>query len=202
MMVVAGLAGCAANPAPREGDPAAMSVAPGQYATMFDAARHTLRDRGFILERVDAQAGVITTQPKTTAGLVTPWDREQQSLAQEAEDLLERQQRVVSVTFEPSAQVAAPSEPAAADEAPGSPPDLRASTEPFTMRVHVILQRLQIPGRKLEPEAIGQSSYFWDPALGERGMQPQYVVAIRQDSKLAERLAALIDEASRSPARP
>lgn len=163
-----------ASPAPTSGSIATVSVPPGGYAAAFDAARTVLRDRGFILERVDAQAGIITTQPKTTGGLATPWDREQQSFRQEAEDMIQRQQRIVRVSFDPA----------------------DGGAEPATMQVQVTLQRVHIPGQRLEPEAIGQSTYFYDPALGARGMQPQYAVSIREDTALAERLAGLIRNAA------
>src|SRR5438128_989361 len=90
-------------PTPRSACASAISTAPAPaYAEAFDTARQTLRDTGFILERVDARAGVITTQPKTTAGLLTPWDREQTSFGQDLEDLFQRHQRIVRVEFEPA----------------------------------------------------------------------------------------------------
>jgi hypothetical protein len=78
--------------------------ASGAYAGesgAFDLARDVLREEGFILDRVDAAAGIITTRPKTTAGLATPWDAEQSSAEQEIDDLANRQQRTVRITFEP-----------------------------------------------------------------------------------------------------
>lgn len=185
------LGGCATTSVGQTGS-AAAPVQPGQYAETFDAARRVLRDRGFILERVDARTGVITTQPKTTAGLVTPWDREQQSFAEEVEDFLERQQRVVRVTFEPAnaADDGASADPAAA------PVNLSTATTPLTMRVQVTIERVSAPGRKLEPEAIKETSYWYDPALGARGMQPSYEVAIRRDAAGEQRLMELIEAAA------
>jgi hypothetical protein len=180
-------------------DVAAVPVAADQYERTFNAARQVLRDRGFLLERVDAGAGVITTQPKTTAGIVTPWDREQQTFAQELEDLIERQQRVVRITFD------APGQEMQADVAPSTietPATVAASVASArTMHVQVTVQRVQIPGRKIEPEAISQTSYYWDPVLGDRGMQPSYAVAYKADRLLAERLAGLIAEAASTTAQ-
>lgn len=183
--------GCATGPSASPPESAVVEVGAGEYARTFDAARRVLRDRGFILERVDARAGIITTQPKTTAGLVTPWDREQQSLSQEAEDFLQRQQRVVRVTFEPVA-VADP----AADEASKPPENLNTSSTPLNMRVQVTIERISVPGRRLEPEAIKESSYAYDPALGARGMQPSYEVATRRDAAGERRLVELIEAAA------
>lgn len=78
-----------------------VDVSETAYPSAFDAARDVLRDMKFDLERIDARAGVISTMPKSTAGLATPWDREQQTAQQEVEDMLQHQQRVVRITFEP-----------------------------------------------------------------------------------------------------
>jgi len=188
VVAAAALPACSAQRAGLAVEPPAV-VAPDRYAATFDAARRTLRDRGFILERVDAQAGIITTQPKTTAGLATPWDREQQSFSQEIEDALQRHQRVVRVVFTANAS----------DALSPTQPDLRTGTEPLTMSVLVTLQRVNVPGRKLEPEAIGRDSYYWDPELAAREMQPAYTVAVRQDEALARRLADLILAAAERP---
>lgn len=174
------LGGCAS--APRAGGEAGAVVE--NYGRAFDAARTVLRDGGFVLERVDARAGVITTQPKTTAGIATPWHGEQSSLAQDVEDLLQRQQRVARVTF----------------AARGGAGDMLLVDSPAEMSVHVVVQRLQVPGRKLEPEAMRQHSYYLDPDLAERRMQPSYAVAWKEDSRLAERIAAEVTR--RSAAAP
>lgn len=190
--LVIAVAGCAADPV---GPAPEVVVEPGAYAATFNAAREVLRDRGFILERVDAHAGVITTRPKTTAGLATPWDTEQQTFTQEVEDLLERQQRIVRVTFEPRGGDAAA---APADAASGQATSwgTEAGDGVRVMRVLVTLEREQIPGRRLEPEAIGMSSFTWDVELGARQMQPRYAVAIRDDRRLADALVREIERAS------
>lgn len=144
----------------------------GRYDAAFDAARQVLRDQGFVLERVDAAAGVITTREKTTAGIATPWDREQSSVEQEVADLLQRQQRVVRITFDRTAAGLA--------------------AERVAMSVDVTVLRVHQPGFKIEPEAIRQSSFFFDPALGSRGLQPNYAVAVEQDVALADRITCSI----------
>lgn len=153
------------------------------YAAVFDAARDVLRDEGFILERVDAAEGVITTRVKTTAGVFTPWDREQTTAGQEVEDLMQRQQRVVRVSFV-----------GGAGQDGGEVHASNGGARFDRMRIEVVVQRVQIPGRKLEPEAIQQSSYWWDPDMGTRGMQPQFAVAEKQDRLLAERITRKVRE--------
>jgi hypothetical protein len=177
---VVGLWGCA--DARREAEAGLAVARVEKYAEGFAAARQVLRDEGFILERVDSRAeggGVITTRPKTTAGLATPWDREQSTFGQDLEDLFQRQQRVVRVEFASSAGGAE-----------------LTSESPANVSVHVVIQRVQVPGHKLEPEAVWQHSYYVDPELGDRMMQPSYAVAWKEDRLLAERLAKEIGRAS------
>src|SRR5262245_24222130 len=114
------LPGCAAR------GPTTFTVPAGEYAKAFDSARDILRGHRFELERIDAQGGVITTQPKSTVGLATPWDREQSTLHQEFDDLFNQQRRVVRITFEP----AVPTD------------DLTQATGPLNAQVEVVVYRL------------------------------------------------------------
>ncbi len=177
LFVLLVLAGCGTPPKSKGG----FAVAPGRYDAAFDAARETLIERRFELERVDARAGVITTRPKPSSGLATPWDSEQTTLDQEVEDLFNRQQRLVRITFEPVAPGGIP------------PDDLRAVPGELTARVDVVVERLHRPGWQVEPGAVRFSTYAQDPALAERGMWPTYAVPFSQDPDLAGRLAAEIE---------
>lgn len=202
VLALVGLAGvvggCAKQPGSGTGSESPMTVAPsnelpsamrtiesGQYAARFEKARDTLRDLGFVLDRVDARAGVLETQPKGTAGLATPWDREQTSLAGEAEDLLQRQRRVIRVEF-------APAQAAGADVDPGASAgaDLRelGAAQPTTMRVSAIFYRWHQPGWRLDSGDVLLSTYTTDPELVNRQMT-FYGVAERQDQALAELVA-------------
>ncbi len=73
----------------------------GHYPAVFDAAMRTLDEWRFVPDRIDAARGVITTYPKRTAGLATPWDREQTGLDDEARDLLHQHEREVRISFDP-----------------------------------------------------------------------------------------------------
>jgi hypothetical protein len=75
------------------------AVADGAYEKTFDAARLVLREQRFTLDRVDAQAGVITTTSQPAAGLIAPWETVQSSASDEVEDLLHQQARRVRVEF-------------------------------------------------------------------------------------------------------
>lgn len=164
------LAGCSSTPGPPD-----FQVAPGQYAAAFEATRDALAADRFALERVDAAAGVIATDPKTTAGLATPWDAEQLSMSQEFEDLGNLQKRRVRVTFEPVSGVAAD--------------DLRAWDGAVNAKVEVVIGRMHRTEWRLESSAIRYSTFARDPELQAREMWPQYETAFAQDPEYAGKLA-------------
>lgn len=175
------LAGCAS---PRLG-PTELEIAPGAYATTFDAARDAMVDYGFDLDRVDARAGVITTRAKTTGGLATPWDEEQSTARQELEDLINDQRRRVRITFSPAAETAVP---AAAD--------LRELEGPVLARIEVAIDRVHKPGWRVEPTSVQQSRRWVDPQMQTRGMWPAYDVPFTLDPHLAHRIASRIVKGS------
>lgn len=178
----------AAEPAPT------LTVAPGAYAQAFEAAKRALRDVGFLLERVDAQAGVITTQPNESIGVFAPWDPVQSGVDQELDDAMHRQNRVVRVEFAPAD---AGAEPAAID----TNTDLRQSSESLAMRVQASVNRIYYPGRRINTGHILYSTRTYDPALGARNMA-SYSVAIEQDSRLAQRIVDRVRAALDAPAPP
>lgn len=193
--------------------------ASGAYAGesgAFDLARDVLREEGFILDRVDAAAGIITTRPKTTAGLATPWDAEQSSAEQEIDDLANRQQRTVRITFEPVERASATTAPATTTPtltvptAPGIAAATSGTSEPtadevgwtdlrqaslsqtsgeMRMSVRVIVERLNRPGWRVNPVSVRLSTYAIDTDLRQRGLSYQYAVARNNDMELAKRLA-------------
>jgi hypothetical protein len=188
-MVLLTLGGCAS---PRADQPVELVFAPGRYLAAFDAGRASLIDLGFELERVDARLGIIVTRAKGTAGLASPWDREQSSLGQECEDLVNRHYRRATITFRiPDTPEHTPPLP---QTMPGQdPPDLREIAAPVVARVEVSVERLRRPGWRLQPTLMRMSSQTMDPDLRPRGMWPQYTVPFTQDVLLAQRIAARIE---------
>lgn len=176
----------AAEPAPT------LTVAPGAYAQAFEAAKRALRDVGFLLERVDAQAGVITTQPNDSIGVFAPWDPVQSGVDQELDDAMHRQNRVVRVEFAPAG---------AAPSSIDANTDLRQSSESLAMRVQASVNRTYYPGRRINTGHILYSTRTYDPALGARNMT-SYSVAIEQDSRLAQRIVDRVRGALDAPAPP
>jgi hypothetical protein len=141
---------------------------------VFDAAREVLMEYRFALDRVDATRGVITTHPKRTAGLASPWDREQSGLDQEWEDLLNEQRRVVRVEFD-------------RDPSSGDGTFTRA-------RVQVELLRTNRPGWRVETESVRLSNHARTRDRdGELEPASQREV-IGLDARLAQRIADAITE--------
>lgn len=189
------LAGCSAPSTPPD-----VAIAPGRYGGAFDAARDVLVSYRFELERVDAREGVITTRPKTTSGLASPWDSEQTTVYQEWEDFLNEQQRTVRITFEPAEGAPSPT----SGDKPGQPivmSDLRETSVPIVAHVEVVLERMHHTGWRLQPAAMRFSGLTKDPVLDDRGLWPSYPVAYDQDTMLARRLAEAIRKHMRRDAQ-
>ena len=158
-----------------------------EYDRAFETSRRVLREQRYDLERVDARAGVLTTAPKSTGGLATPWDMEQTSLDSELEDLANEQRRRVRITFAPVR------DPDEGDDPLGAPiPDVRLVEGPIEVQVSVFLERVRFPGWRLNTALIDLSSTTRDPAMVERGIEPRNVQTIRRDDELARRLADTI----------
>lgn len=198
------LGGCAGSNRPE------FRVAASDYAITFEAARDVLADYRFTLSRVDARAGVITTTPKTTGGLFTPWDTEQSKLSQEWEDTLNKQQRRVEITFTPAA--AAPADPAAeagviADArrneiAIGSARplagDLIETPQETVARVVVVVERIHTYGVRPNTRSVYLTTGTSDPTLPFPG---SFEEAISDDPPLADRLARKIEQRAAEIAR-
>ena len=195
---VALLGACAGNP---DASTAVFQIEPASYDAVFNAARETLIDCRFPVERIDSRAGVLTTGSKATAGLATPWDDEQTALAQELEDLLNTTSRSVRITFEPLADRLAPDPPGrSAAAAPEPIPDLHGQQGPIVVEVRVALERTRRPGWRPEPSGISLSTTTLDPQYARRGMMPSYTESVGQDGLLARRIADEIRRRAELPA--
>jgi len=158
------------------------------YPAAFDAARETVRDRRFELNRVDARAGVIATVLKPTAGLATPYDTEQLTLGQEWQDFINDQMREVRVWFRP-----------VGTDVEGGPLD---ATGPIEATVEVTIFRRRYPGWQLETEHIAASGRWTDPDLARRTLTPGEPTPLRRDDRLAGDIAADIRAAIEHPTAP
>jgi hypothetical protein len=191
LLVACGPLGCASS----EERPVTFAVAAGGYNAAFEAAREVLREARFNIDRVDAAAGVISTEPKRSSGLATPWDGEQSSTRDEFEDYFNHQQRIVRITFEADPGAPAEAAPAPLGELdPG--PDLRGYEGPIVAHILVVVERERRPGWRIESVSIAHNTFAQDPALGPRGMGGSYWVPVAQDRRLAGRLAEEIARAA------
>lgn len=176
-----------------------LSIPGGRYAEAFDATRETLRDLRFDLERVDARLGVISTRPKATSGLATPWDTEQSTLSDEVEDLVHQQRRRVRVVFlaPRPANAATPStddsELIPLQDAP-LPRDLVSFRGTLTLRVQVPMTRTQRPGWRPSSNSVRSSTFTSDPAMEAAGLEPAYETPAGEDRELATWIVERIRE--------
>lgn len=181
-----GLGGCAGVP----DGPSSFDVSPGAYAQTFEAVKAALIDAQFNLDRVDARAGVISTHPRRSVGLVRPWDTQQSTPGQEFEELLHAQQRVVRVTIGP---VPAEEDEQGTQAAPPAPPtDLRSLDGQLLGSVRVLVVRQHRPGWRADPSGVTLAGVSQNMLLVERGLWPSYSVTIRRDVALERRIAESI----------
>lgn len=151
------------------------------YARSFEAAKSVLRDASFELDRVDARAGIITTHPRSSAGLATPWIDHTETLGEATSDLMNSDRRIAVVRFSPAGRVE--------DERSS---DLRAYDGVMLAEVTVERERLYRPDQRVDPTSIRLRSRTIDPALRERGMSPVFASPLPTDRRLAERLSKRI----------
>lgn len=142
------------------------AVAADNYERAFDAARVVLREQRFTLDRVDAQAGVITTTSQPAAGLIAPWETVQSGPGDELEDLLHQQGRRVRVEF------------------------LENNTRGV---VTVAVERTQSAHVRAS-QIVGLTTKAFDPQAEARGQAGTYTVVVRRDDALAARIARLIEQ--------
>lgn len=184
------LAGC--NSAPRVSD---TPLEIQEYAKGFEVVKNVLREYRFELERIDARHGVITTRPKPSAGLVTPWDKEQSTTRQEAEELINQEMRAVRVEFVPAGVDSVQrSTLTPANTAEGDLKDLRSEQQPLRIVVTVNQLRVHRPGRQMSTKSIRSSTMYIDPELQRRGLAPMSIEELGRDEMLESRLLAAIEK--------
>ncbi|MBA4040164.1 MAG: hypothetical protein C0468_07600 [Planctomyces sp.] len=176
--------------------PTALDFDPADYPAFFQAARDTLADDGYRIDRVDAASGVIISEPTGTRVV-------------EIDDVLNRHLRTVSVRFLPAPADAPPTpSPALATLSPATAPtpalapappapaltaqEAAALGLPMRMELAVAVERAQIPGWRPSPAGALTATRTADPALEARGLQPGHSSPVRQDTATAARLVRLI----------
>lgn len=131
---------------------------------MIETIREVLTDHRFVIDRVDARRGVVTTAVKTTQGIGSPWDAEQGSLTQETADFVNQHERAVRVLIEDNGEIV----------------------------VSVLVQRVHRPGWRVETESIASSSHYAVIGSDGRREASRMVTPIGSDGLLAERIGEAI----------
>ncbi|MBX3353374.1 MAG: hypothetical protein KF684_10630 [Phycisphaeraceae bacterium] len=156
-------------------DDSAISVSAEDYASVFDAARDALRAAGFVIDRVDAAAGVITTEPMGGMEAI-----KSPLLRQAGGASLHRTAWRARATF-------------SADDKK-NPPDLRLDPGTRTLRFEVVELREYRPSRRIDTTSVAYAWDFSDRVLAGRGLEPEYTVTgarnLRAESLLAQKVNA------------
>ncbi len=145
------------------------------YEDAFVAARAVLAEFRFGINRVDAARGVLTSYPKRSAGLASPWDGEQSSIGQEFEDLTNQQERTIRIEFERGEQA-----------------DGDASAGRVVARVRVIVNRVHRPNWRVDTQSILLSTHARSRDAMGNLERSEFREPIGQDPALADRLARAI----------
>jgi len=170
MLLATFFGGCASKPAP-----ATYTVSAGTYSEAFEAAKQTLRDYAFELDRVDARDGVITTAPRASSGAATPWVPHTDTLGGAMEGAIQFERRIARIEFRPAESVQVS--------------DLRFYEGEMTAEVIVDVQRLYRPLRRVDPTGVRLTTFAVDPKLVESGHQPLHSAHAGHDERLAGRIA-------------
>lgn len=188
LLLASCLGGCAASRPSTKPAAATFVVDASDYEQAFEAAKGVLLDRQYELERVDARAGILLTQPRTGAGLLTPWKIGPGSRL--GEDTVNAQARVVEIRFEPAAET---------ERAPGGVPDALANPRSpvppsaaegvIIVSVRVLMERRVSPTRRLDPTAVQAASVSFDPGLARRGLSMTYYAPHDLDEDASAALA-------------
>jgi len=166
VLVLVALTGCASPKGT-----VSFAIAADRYDESIDAVRDTLADARFKVDRVDAESGIVSTFPKPSAGLATPWDTEQADFNTEVQDLVNQHERVVRVLFKGDAE------------------DRRTAQGVLDVQVEVIVYRVRRANWRIETESISRSTHARDPLSVSRGQPARFSQPLRRDDILAAEIA-------------
>jgi hypothetical protein len=163
------------NPAP---------LAAGTYQDTYEASIDVLRDFGFVIDRRDYRFGRITTLPLGSPNLFEIWSPLNTTRQQAMQSTLASEQRRVNIIIERPA---------------GLPNDADHSLTDagYTLEVQVVIERKQIPTRRLAGSA--RRNVFSNLAaapqnLNHRSVTTSYWQPVGQDPYLEARLVKQITE--------
>lgn len=184
------IGGCAASPQAPTATTSSAAVDAEQYRATFDAGVAVLRDAGFQINQQDFRFGRISSEPQGSPTVLELWKpdnvRAEEAWLSTFGDL----RRTVTISLEPG------DEPAARAQSDGEPSSYR-------LRVEVILERLQIPQRRMNGRTEG--GVFADlreipTELRNRGIRESYWQPIGRDPAFEQYLTRKIFEQTQAPA--
>ena len=150
-----------------------IQVEGASYSEVFEAAREVLSSYRFGVNRVDAARGVLTTFPKRSVGIASPWDQEQVTIGQELEDFANQQERVIRIEFDLDSD--------------------SLGEEVVRGHVEVVVSRVHRPHWRIEAESVRLSTHARSrDALG-RVESGEFREVIGRDEAFAHRVARAIE---------
>ena len=164
------------------GNEGGVALEAGEYDRAFAQSVAVLRDVGFVVDRQDHRFGQITTLPRPSPTIFEPWQPDHTYLDQAARATLGSLRRSARVSLTRATDPAdASTEAGAAAEPPVG----------YALEVEVLIERLQVPTRRLSGTTRG--SVFDDldeiPAeLQRRGVVGRYWQPVGRDVHLEARL--------------
>ncbi|MEM1107862.1 MAG: hypothetical protein AAGH99_04145 [Planctomycetota bacterium] len=157
------------------------------YPSAFAESQSVLRDLGFTIDRKDFRFGRVTSHPKGSPTVFEPWKADNTHADQAWASTLGDQRRTVVVSFTPEQD--RETEVGGGKDRTETTPS--GSPESYALSVEVLLERLQVPQRRMNGSAGG--AVFADLAevpeeLQARGIVDQYWQPIGRDLHLEKRL--------------
>ena len=149
-------------------------VAADTYQTTYEAAIDVLRDEGFVIDRRDYRFGQITTHALGSPNAFEVWNDQNTTLDQAIESTLANEQRRVNVAFEKL-----------------------GTGDGYAMQVEVVIERKQVPTRRLAGSArrnISSNLSAPPKELADRGITGSYFEPVGRDELLEARLMKMISD--------
>ena len=179
------LVGCASRPEPVVSSASAYLFNAADYTRVFQAAKDVLREYQFELDRVDARSGIITTEPKPSAGLATPWIPHSGNVTGSIKGLLQHEQRRARVLF----TTVDPDESRLPEEI-----DLRRDEGQLLARIEVTIDRIHRPHRRVSPASIKLGTFAQDTGSPPRGgVRRDYLIQAMPDEALGRRMLRALE---------
>ena len=171
------LVSCSATHAVKDA-PNPLEIDVSEYDRMFDASIAVFREQNMGVQTKDYRMGTVVSKPAVSPTAIEAWRIENAVDGSRMQSTLNKQRRIVSVTFSP---------------APDEPED---NIQTYHMAVQVVIEQEQNPRLHMTGSTSGHNilgSYSQTPGeLAERGITGQYWYPIGTDPLLENKLMRTI----------